>query len=175
MREVLKRAFFIILLFLSIGGVKAAPPVQINAMTAAYLYNFILYIDWKKEKENEITICAVGNNTLGQSLYDLQGKQIKASTIEVKLLDNKDSFSGCELLFIPEELDVQHISSIVEAVKDLPVVTVSNSPDAEEANVMVSLFVQKQRLAFVINKNSADHAGIKFSSQLLRLAHRVID
>jgi hypothetical protein len=150
-------------------------PIPIKAMTSAFLYNFLLFTDWEKESENDITICIAQDNSLGNSLYDLRGKQVKNQKIEVEVIQAEDSFSNCELLFIPEKIGEKQISEIVNRLEGRSILTVSDSPHAIEANVMIALFVQAQRLAFIINKNKADHAGIKLSSKLLRLATRVIE
>jgi hypothetical protein len=173
MIKALKQSALITLIFVSTNVLSA--PVPIKAMTAAYLYNFMLFTEWENKNNSEIRLCVVGDNTLGQSLYELEGKQIKSYKTVVKDLTINDSTTDCDLLFISSELDEKTVASIVDDVKVSPVLTVSDSQYASKTDVMISLFVEKHRLAFAIDKNQAEHAGIKFSSKLLRLASRVIE
>ena len=71
---------------------------------AAYLYNFINYIDWPENAfpgpGGTITIGVVGQNPYGTALDVLNGKQIKGRTLALKQITDTKDLDQCQIVFI---------------------------------------------------------------------------
>jgi hypothetical protein len=62
----------------------------------------------------------------------------------------------------------------VRAVDAAPVLTVGESPAFLRAGGIVSFAVEQGHVRFDVNRGAAEARGLKFSSQLLRLARSVM-
>src|SRR5690242_16557884 len=86
-------------------GLRAESPMQREyEIKAAYLYNFINYIDWPENafpaQGGTITIGVVGQSPFGAALDVLNGKQAKGRTVVLKqIMDTKD-LDQCQIVFI---------------------------------------------------------------------------
>ncbi|PKL47515.1 MAG: hypothetical protein CVV39_05620 [Planctomycetes bacterium HGW-Planctomycetes-1] len=160
---------------------------------AAFLYNFIMFVDWPEEKmpavNEPIIIGIIGEDPFGNAFDPVKDKQAKDRKVAVKrfkgLKDLKKSGEAefnqeleairkCHLLFIclSEEKVVKEITDLI---KDSNILTVGDVPKFLEAGGGIINFVlEEQKVRFEIDANAAMLAGLKIRSQLLRLATRVI-
>jgi hypothetical protein len=58
----------------------------------------------------------------------------------------------------------------LEAIRALPVLTVSDGKDFSQAAGIIELYVEGGRMRFAINLDAADRSGLRLSSRLLGLA-----
>lgn len=162
---------------------------------AAFVYNFIRFVDWPKEKaadSNEaITIGVLGKDPFEDAFEPLKDKQAKGRKVVVKRFKGfeelKKSSQGdkselqhqikalrkCYLLFICSS-EEKALGDIITSVKDHPVLTVGDMPGFLEAGGIVNFVMEEKKVRFEINITAARHAKLKISSKLLRLAKRVV-
>src|SRR5258706_3362070 len=71
---------------------------------AAYLYNFIKYIDWPAQAfppdSQTITIGVIGENPFGPALATLNGKMVKDRKVVVKEGTTVKDLADCQVVFI---------------------------------------------------------------------------
>jgi hypothetical protein len=79
----------------------------------------------------------------------------------------------CHLLFVCKSED-EHLKEITEAVKDCNVLTVGETENFLDAGGIIRFIKEGEKVAFQVNLIAAKKAGIRVSSQVLRLAKRVI-
>ena len=158
---------------------------------AALLYNFVRFVDWPGEKaaniDEPIIIGIIGNDPFGgvfESVKDTYVKGRKVTIERFKSLDElkKDASQAesllrsqvnairkCHLLFICSS-EKEHLSEIIESLKGVPVLTISELADFAESGGIIELLMEKGKVRFEINLSVAEKADLKVGSQLLRLA-----
>jgi len=181
------------------AGATADPdPVREYQIKAAFLYNFIRFVDWPRNKitdaNDTITIGIVGKDPFGKAFEPILKKKIKGKQLTIEYFpqigkyteqynsgrqkqdyEDKygDSLKRCHLLFISPS-EKKHVDRIIELVKDFPVLTVGETDGLLEAGAVIRFIKESKKVRFEINADAAELAKLKIRSQLLRLAKRVI-
>jgi hypothetical protein len=163
---------------------------------AAFLYNFIQFVDWPDEKladSNEpIIIGIVGKDPFGDAFEPIKDKKVKGRDVVIKRFKSFEkleksteknesqsdqeieTLTKCHLLFIcPSER--KNLKRIINTVKDCDVLTVSEMEGFLEAGGIINWFVEEKKLRFEINITAAERAKLKIRSKLLRLAKRILE
>lgn len=160
----------------------AEPTTSKQQLESAYLYNFLLFVHWPQEEQAAgqaaMTICIVGDEALGEHFAPVVGKAIKDTKYILKIKNIRPplqaaDLDGCAMLFISSQAP-DSLSTILEQVKGLPILTVSNLPDFATEGGMLALVEQNGKLRWRINQAVASQAGLRFDAQLLRNAEAVI-
>jgi hypothetical protein len=143
---------------------------------AAYLYNFLNYIEWPNgslpPEGGTITIGVVGENPFGEALDPLKGKQVKGRTLAVKEVSSAADLKGCQIVFIsPSEKD--RYPQLLDSLKDSRTVTVSEIDGFAQRGGMINFIYERNRVRFEINQDAARSKGLTISSELLKLARLV--
>jgi hypothetical protein len=149
---------------------------QIEELTlkALFLEAAIRFINWPDTKENAGTkksIFVVGvfphDKMISYLEKTFSAKKVKNKAVRFLEIDNVDKISGCDLIFIPSS-QKGNIRIICEVAGKLPVLTVSDSPDLTGKGVILSLGIEKSRIACYINETEASKAGFKISHHLMQ-------
>jgi hypothetical protein len=154
---------------------------------AAFLYNFINFVDWPKEKTTDnndlITIGIIGRDPFGKAFEPLKNKQAKGKKVLIKRYISlkesklsKDQVEGirkCHLLFVCRS-EKEQFRSIINIVKDQNVLIVGDMNNFLKSGGMVNFVIEEQKIRFEINNNAAKQAKLNIRSKLLRLAKKVI-
>lgn len=160
---------------------------------AAFLYNFIMFVDWPDEKmpaANEpIIIGIIGKDPFENAFDPVKDKQAKDRKVIVKRFKGLEELKKagetdfnqqvaairkCHLLFIclSEEKVVREITDLV---KNNNILIVGDMPKfLETGGGIINFVLEEQKIRFEVNATAAKEAGLKIRSQLLRLATRVI-
>jgi YfiR/HmsC-like len=167
----LKRFVYLILLCLSAGTLKAQTPQEQEAnLKAVFIYNFINYIDWETGNDNnDFVIGIVGSSAVTKPLIEIsQDKTAKNKKIIVKVFNSPQEISNCQILFIPQNLPFS-LHSILEKT-DKGILTISEEKGYAEQGTAFNFIMRDDKLKFEANLKAIDMAGLKASSQLLKLA-----
>jgi hypothetical protein len=170
----LKRSLYLILLFLSASTLKAQVREQEADLKAAFIYNFINYIDWDAgNTNNDFIIGIVGPSNVTRSLIDFsKGKTAKNKKIIVRVFNRPDDIENCQILFIPKDLPFP-LHSILEKA-DRGTLTISEESGFAEQGTAFNFYLKDDKLKFEANLKAIDGAGLKAGSQLLKLA-KIVD
>ncbi len=164
---------------------------------AAFVYNFIKFIDWPEEKtpdkDKPITIGVVGSKTFVKAFDPVKNKQVKGRRLAIKRFEDWDklkesqkkndsawkekleALKKCQVLFIcacesgTKEAPVE----IIKALKGSGVLVVGEMPGFLEKGGVINFVMEKKKIRFEINSTSAKRNKLKIRSQLLKLARRV--
>lgn len=139
-------------------------------LKAAYLFNFAKFVEWPASAKGPIRACFIGAQGIYASLtQSAAGKTIGTRSILTSLLQVGDSWSGCDVIYIDAALDP------CVPLHDLAgsALTVSDGDGFTHHGGIIRLFKHDNRLRFDINLDNARRAGLKISSNLLKLASRV--
>ena len=142
------------------------------AVKAAYLYNFAKFIEWPPgtfaSDDALLWICIVGDNPFGDALATLYGKTVEKHPVAIRPIPT-EGFEQCHIVFI-SRVNANRFKTLLAAFRHLPILTVSDISDFAQAGGMIGLVEADQRIRFDINLTATRQAGLKLSSQLLKLA-----
>jgi hypothetical protein len=151
-------------------------PAQVNSehqLKAAFLVNFLKYIEWPASSASTVTICLFGRDTLGPYLTAYEGRQIGGRELRVRRINGPDQLNDCQLMFVPETEEAR-FGAVLRWVDNLPVLTVSDADVFARQGGAIALMRADGRLQFDINVDVLNRAGLKPQSQMMRLARQVI-
>lgn len=145
-------------------------------LKAAFLYNFAKFVQWPAELGGDaltsFTLCVSGELPFRIVQQYLAGKRIRGQSVAVRAVDSPAAAEGCQLLFVSAmALPMQHALTQIGG----PVLTVGESGDFLRSGGMINLVRTDNRLRFEISRSAGERAGLRFSSQLLKLATLVAD
>ena len=142
-------------------------------LKAAFVFRFAHYVEWPAAAatgRTSLDYCVWPPNPFGESLRQVvTGETLAGRPLTVRDLTPTASLSACHVLFVHGA----SAASVVQRVRSLPVLTVSDDPDFLDRGGIIQLVRVESRLGFDINVTAANRAGLRLSSHLLRLAHRV--
>jgi len=168
-------AFLSILSFLLLSGARAQAQVSREyQLKAVFLFNFVQFTDWPTNAfagtNSPIVIGIVGPDPFGGTLEAiLRGESVAGHPLIVQHFARPADIKTCHLLFITQP-EIRHVDEILKAVKDKPILTVSDADTAATGPVMIRFVVENNKVHFRINAQAARAANINLSSKLLRVA-----
>ena len=140
---------------------------------AAYLYNFINYIDWPESAfpapGGVLTIGIVGQNEYDAALETLNGKQVKGRTLALKQISDPKELDQCQIVFINSS-EKARVPELLEKLKDARVLTVSEVDGFAQQGGIINFISEHNKVRFEINPDAARRLGLNISSELLKLA-----
>lgn len=162
-----------LLLALALGlrGAAADQLASEGQLKAAYLVNFLKYVDWPPNHPN-ITLCVFGRSHLMTYLAPYEGRQIGGREMRLRRVNSPEQFGGCQELFVPEAAEAR-FAAVVLWTDRMPVLTVSDAEHFARDGGAISLVRADGRLQFDINTDTLARSGLKPTSQLMRLARQV--
>jgi hypothetical protein len=159
---------------------RAAQPNLEYEVKAAFLYNFAKFIEWPPkafaQDDAPLVFCVLGENPfqdkLGRVVND---RTANGRRIVVQPMPPGAQTEGCHLVFVAAAEDdrVARLVHTFHSAQGAPVLTVGESDRFAGAGGMIRLVVDEGRVRFDINAAAAERAGLKLSSQLLKLARKV--
>ncbi len=163
-----------VLLLLALPGMASHPQVSSEPqLKAAFVVNFLKYVEWPASSASTATICLFGRDTLGSYLSTYEGRLIGGRELRVRRINGPDQVAECQVLFIPETEDAR-VGVVLRWADGLPVLTVSDVDGFARQNGAIALVRADGRLQFDINVDVLNRAGLKPHSQMMRLARQVI-
>ena len=138
---------------------------------AAYVYNFARFIEWPAATAaGPVRIGVLGHGDLASPLEEIvRGKSVGGRAIKVIQIGSAAEAECCEILLI-ERSESKHEKEIVQALAGKPVLTVSDDENAPKEGIMIAFQLVDESVRFQINQEAATRAGLKISSQLLKVA-----
>jgi hypothetical protein len=142
------------------------------AFKAAFLFNFIEYMDWKNNAESgTFNFAVLGNSPITEQMEVIAHDQrAKNKKISVKEYENIDEIGFCYILFVSKTAPGS-IEEVVSKFENKPVLIVTEEKEGSvKKGPYINFFIESGKLKFEINLKSVKKAGIKISSQLLQHA-----
>ncbi len=144
------------------------------SLRVAFVYNFLKFIEWPERENQSISLCALGAEGITrQALAQLEKKSRQQRPVQVIYVDKVDDLdqqlTECEMLYRPIS------GERFPLPKELPpgALLVADEPDLNDPRVAIALVrTLDNRIEFIINELAIGQAGVKVSSQLLKLAKK---
>jgi len=154
---------------------------------AAFIYNFLKFIDWPPTKIAEgktINIGIIGTNPFGKAFKPVEDKKIEDNNIAIKYFNSTEQtkltsehiekMRKCHVLFVCVS-EKKQFKEIFNYVKDYNVLTVGDTNGFLDAGGIINFMIEDQKVCFKINNYNAKQVKLNIRSQLLRLAKKVIE
>jgi hypothetical protein len=145
------------------------------AVKAAFLLNFARFVEWPREAfsgpDSSLTICILGDDPFGQTLDRIvEGEQVQNLAVAVRRVRDIPRSGSCQVIYLSDAAvrDRELMGGIRPGV-----LTVSSSESSLENGGMIEFAIEDRRVRFDINERAASAAGLRLSSQLLRVARSV--
>jgi hypothetical protein len=144
---------------------------------AAFLYNFAKFVTWPARAfpagDTPVVFCVAGADPFEDLLEaTTQDRKVEGRRIEIRRLPADAPLAGCHLVFSSETDGTRVAHLLLRAAGD-SVLTVGEADDFLLRGGMIRLLVDEGKVRFDISTRAADGAGLKLSSQLLKLARSV--
>jgi hypothetical protein len=163
-----------------IASAKAQPAASEYEVKAAFLYNFIKFVEWPPKAyfdrnapliigvlgENPFSSPSEATNYLDQAVT---GKIINERKIVVKYSDRLADLTHCQLLFVGKS-ERNRIKDILANVSGMTILTVGETDNFCQQGGVINFVMQSEKVRFEINVGAAEKAGLKISSKLLNVA-----
>jgi len=146
---------------------------------AAFLLNFTKFVEWPAvafaAPDAPITICVLGQDPFGTILdRTIEGENVNNHGVRARRLLPDGDLRSCHILFISQS-ERERFAQIVSRLRGSSVLTVSELPGFADAGGMIEFLIEEGKARFYINAATAEAAGLKLSSRLLRVAKEVKD
>lgn len=178
---------------LAIVARPAAPSSEVDSERrsekAEVVLGLIPYVEWPRATPSGVAGSATGPLTattplvigvLGDERFaealrraiDARGKG--ARPVRARSFRNLDEVDPCPILVIGKE-KARNLPAILDFLSgSRGIVTVGDSPDFAESGGVVRLLDLPDRIGFEVNRDAARRADLRLSSQLLRIAERLL-
>jgi hypothetical protein len=154
------------------------PPPTEYEVKAAFLYNFTRFVQWPANARPDpgapFVIAILGHDPFGVVLDEtVAGKTVGGRPIEVRRVPGVEGARDAHIVFVcPSERT--NMAAILKALGRPGLLTVGDTDGFAMRGGAINLTVQANRVRFEINVAVAEQAGLKVSSQLLKLATLVV-
>ena len=153
-------------------GEDQAPAPSEYQVKAAFLYNFVKFVEWPSSAESQagpIALCVIGKDPFRGELHRaVDGKAVNGRPLIVRQTSDASATQSCQVLFVSLS-EEGRAAGIIAAVAGWSVLTVSDIDWFSERGGMINFIMQGQRVRFQINPDAAARAGLRISSKLLHL------
>ena len=157
-------------LFPVVSSAGVAPEYELKA---AVVSKFPAFTEWPPEALDgraTIDFCVARPNPFGPALARfVAGESAYGRALRVREVDGPAAIDGCRVLFVPAHAGAAG-QALLDAARAHPILTVGESPAFLDEGGHISLRLVDGRVRFDIAADTAGRVGIRFSSQLLRLA-----
>lgn len=144
-----------------------------NQLKAAFLVNFLKYVEFPPSTSSTTTICLFGGDTLGPYLASFEGRSVAGKPLRIKRVTSPDQVDDCQLLFVPYTEEARFAIAL-RWVENMPVLTVSDADVFVRQGGCIALANAEGRMQFDVNANALSRVGLRPGSQMMRLARQVI-
>jgi hypothetical protein len=150
------------------------PAASEYEVKATYLYNFARFTEWPAKdadvKDNSFAVCVLGRDPFGSVLDTiLAGEAIGGKQMVHRRISSAQDAGNCRILFISSS-EKSRLKETLAALEKMSVLTVSDIPDFSVHGGMIEFVVERDKVRFQVNLETAGEAGLTLSSELLKVA-----
>lgn len=161
--------------------VQPVQPTADPAQTMAYIYNLGKFTEWPPAAlgppGRPITLCMMGDTEyLTLALAAIENRPMQGREVRVRHMSYLGEPLGCQILFVSRS-EERHLAEILPAAHAGAALTVSDIADFADVGGIVGLLpaaAPDGKMEFEINAGVARQAGLRLSSQVLKLARNVV-
>jgi hypothetical protein len=154
-----------------------SPRASEYQLKAVFLFNFVQFVDWPaaaaRDSQLPLVIGILGTDPFGSFLDEtVRGERFGTRPIQLRRFRQIADIDECHVLFISRS-ENERLPEILSALKNRPVLTVSDGDTFANQGGMIQFVTDKSRIRLRINLEAAQAANVTISSKLLRVAEIV--
>ena len=173
----LRRASVAACVLVGAAGTAGAQQTLEPEVKAAFLYNFTRYVEWPpgmSPPSEPFRLCVVAEDVIrGAIKLTVAGESVNGRPLVMTEPQTPEEARTCQILFVGRS-ESQRASRLLAAVRDQPVLTVSDAARFAQQGGIIEFLLQDNRVRFDVNLSSAQRSQLRISSQLLRVANNVL-
>ena len=140
---------------------------------AVFLCRFAQYVTWPatafKDDTTPITIGILGDDPFGKRIEEaIAGEKAQNRKLEVKRSNQVEDLRTCHILFVSSS-EKGRLPDLLKDIQTKGTLIVGDMEGFVRMGGMISFKPKDGKVKFDINEKAAKRAGLKISSQLLRL------
>lgn len=156
---------------------------RINQVKAAFVLNIARFVSWPDDaipNPNEnMRLCLYRDNPIGQAISSIDGEKVGGHDIAIQHIQSLRQSGSCNILLITER-ELKHYREEAPASPSRPLLTIADLTETEASmpphdDILITLIRNGARIGFEINLEKSRRAGLRMSSELLKLAIIVDD
>lgn len=156
------------------GRAAESLPLTEYQMKAAFLYNFMKFVEWpgqsSRDTNSPVVIGVLGEDPFGKDLEAvIEGKRINDRPVGIQRFPPGSSPNLCDVLFIAAS-ERRRLPQLLRSLQNRATLTVGDEIDGFcQMEGMINFVKEAKKVRFQINNKAAERQGLKISSKLLRL------
>ncbi|GAB4264780.1 MAG: hypothetical protein Kow0065_15550 [Methylomicrobium sp.] len=160
------------------AGAQSDQSDRVDRVKAAFVLNIARFVTWPDgafmSQESDLSFCLYRDNPIHRAVEMLQNEAVAGRRITVNRIETWTESGTCHIMLIARQQLRRYLDE-ARSEEIRPVLTIVDLTDSEnvsaEANeALVTLVRNDKRIGFQINLGRSLQAGLKMSSQLLKLA-----
>jgi hypothetical protein len=144
---------------------------------AAFLYNFAKFVRWPDDAAfgPKFVLTIVGDDPFGEVIdRAFLGKTVLGRPVEIRRTRVLREAAAAQMAFIGTS-ESGHLAEVLAALKGGSVLTVGDMDRFADGGGMVGFRLKDSTVRFEVNLREVRHARLQMSSQIIKLAQRVIE
>jgi hypothetical protein len=162
----------------STGAQAAAQPVSAAQLKAAYLFNFVQFVEWPAQvplSGAPFVLCVVNDEAVASALEQtIKGRTAGGHSLGVRRLGTGAPLPVCHVLYFAAVHEKQ-LANVIGTLSGRLVLTVSDVPGFAKVGGMVELYREDARMRIAVNVDALQRSGVRLSSRVLQIATIVRD
>jgi hypothetical protein len=173
----LARGVALFALAAAISASAETAPVGEYELKAAFLYNFTKFVDWPERAwpnpREPLQLCVLGKDPFGEVLdRTVEGTEVREHPLVVRRIESTRQAHGCHVVFVGADPE-SHLSRVLRDLADEGALTVGEADRFTAEGGMIAFRREGNRIRLEINVDAVQRAGLRMSSELLKLARIV--
>lgn len=173
----MRKPFLTILVYLLLVSftpeTNGAEPVPSYSVKAAFIYNFIKFVEWPttgfKDAQSPYVVGVIGKDPFGPDLKNaMANKTVNGRPIVVIPVSDEET-RNCHALFVSNS-EKRRLKAILDRVTGSPILTIGETEEFAQIGGIINFVLEDNKVRFQINIEAAKRADLKIHSTLLNLA-----
>jgi hypothetical protein len=168
----------LLLVLLAVAGrAQAQAAVDEAQIKAAFVYNFLKFVDWpetaSRRSDDPLVVAIIGESPTADAVATfLSTKRVGDRPVVIRRLAWDQSLAGVQAAFVSEG-DMRKLRRVFDAAATGAILSIGESQGFAAHGGVIGLLVENRKVRFDIDTDAADAARLRISSKLLALG-RVI-
>jgi YfiR/HmsC-like len=159
------------------NGAQAQAPADEAQIKAAFVYNFLKFVDWPetapRRSDDPLVVAIIGEGPTADAVATfLATRRVGDRAIVIRHVSWDQPLAGVQAAFVNEG-DPKRLHHILESASGAAVLSIGESQDFASRGGVIGLVVDDRRVRFDIDADAADAARLRISSKLLALGRVV--
>ncbi len=171
MDTIIKNTMILILLYNTLLWSNSSS-IQEGKMKALFVEKFALFSEWPDSTSTtHFTLAFLGESEVTRQMEKLYKKKFMGYKVKLIFIKPNDTIPPCHLLYVATT-DSITIKKVIGVYQRLPVLTVSDVDNAYAMGIIITMFIEKKKLRFEVNRIALEETPIGISYKLLQLSKK---